>query len=366
MAANKIISNFILLPMSKLYGLGVGVRNIMFKWHILKQRKFDVPVIVIGNIAAGGTGKTPHTEYVINLLKYNYHIGMISRGYKRNTKGFVLATSRSTPLDIGDEPYQIFQKFGREVSVAVCENRCEGIEELLRIDPEINLIVLDDAFQHRYVKPTVSIVLTEFNRPIFMDRLLPLGRLRESPKSIYRADFVVVTKCPDRIKPLEYRIFDNNLELYPYQKLFFSRYTYPALKPVFPEQAINIPTLQWMDHNDAVLIVSGIANPRPLVKMVKRNPAKVKVKVFPDHHNFTRKDLQEIDRRFKEIEAEHKIILTTEKDAVRLANNPYFPQHLKSVIFYQPIVVEFDNVRPDSFDYELKKMISGKIQSRKQ
>lgn len=174
MAANKIISNFILLPMSKLYGLGVGVRNIMFKWHILKQRKFDVPVIVIGNIAAGGTGKTPHTEYVINLLKYNYHIGMISRGYKRNTKGFVLATSRSTPLDIGDEPYQIFQKFGREVSVAVCENRCEGIEELLRIDPEINLIVLDDAFQHRYVKPTVSIVLTEFNRPIFMDRLLPL------------------------------------------------------------------------------------------------------------------------------------------------------------------------------------------------
>lgn len=365
MAANKIVSNFILLPMSKLYGLGVGVRNIMFKWHILKQRTFDVPVIVVGNIAVGGTGKTPHTEYVINLLKYNYHIGVISRGYKRKTKGFVLATSRSTPSDIGDEPYQIYQKFGREVSVAVCENRCEGIEELLRIDPDINLIVLDDAFQHRYVKPTVSIVLTEFNRPIYMDELLPLGRLRESYKAIYRADFVVVTKCPDQIRPLEYRLLEDNLALCPYQKIFFSKYTYPALKPVFPEQAVNIPTLQWMNENDAILIVSGIANPRPLVKMIKRNPPKVKVKVFPDHHNFSRKDIQEIERRYKELNGDNKIIITTEKDAVRLASNPYFPQYLKASIFYQPIVVEFDNTRQENFDFELKKILSDKMRTKK-
>ncbi|MBD5258024.1 MAG: tetraacyldisaccharide 4'-kinase [Barnesiella sp.] len=365
MAANKIVSNCILLPLSKLYGMGMGIRNIMFKWHILKQRKFDVPVIVVGNIAVGGTGKTPHTEYIINLLKHNYHIGMISRGYKRKTKGFVLATSRTTPADLGDEPYQIYQKFGREISVAVCENRCEGIEELLRIDPDINLIVLDDAFQHRYVKPTVSIVLTEFNRPIFMDKLLPLGRLRESQKAIYRADFVVVTKCPERIKPLEYRILDNNLELYPYQKLFFSRYNYPALKPVFPEEAVSVPTLQWLDHNDAVLVVTGIANPRPLVKMIKRSHAAVRIKVFPDHHNFSRKDIHEIARRFEELEGDSKFILTTEKDAVRLANNPYFPKQLKSKIFYQPIVVEFDNLRPENFDYELKKIIADKIQAGK-
>ena len=177
-------------------------------------------------------------------------------------------------------------------------------------------------------------------------------------------DFVVITKCPERIKPLEYRIFDNNLELCPYQKLFFSRYTYPSLRPVFPEQAINIPTLQWMDQNDAVLVVSGIANPKPLVKMIKRNPPRVKIKVFPDHHNFTRKDIQEIERRYNEMEGNYKIILTTEKDAVRLANNPYFPQHLKPAIFYQPIVVEFDNIRPEKFDYELKKIISEKHQSR--
>ncbi|MDE5624792.1 MAG: tetraacyldisaccharide 4'-kinase, partial [Muribaculaceae bacterium] len=140
--------------------MGVGIRNLMFKWRILKQREFDVPVVVVGNLAVGGTGKTPHVEYILDLLKFKYRIGMISRGYKRKTKGFVLATRRSTPLDIGDEPYQIYQKFGRDISVAVCEDRCAGIEELLRIDPKINLIVLDDAFQHRYVKPTVSIVLT--------------------------------------------------------------------------------------------------------------------------------------------------------------------------------------------------------------
>lgn len=361
MAANKIVSNCILLPLSKLYGLGVGIRNIMFKWHILKQRQFDVPVIVVGNIAAGGTGKTPHTEYVINLLKYNYHIGMISRGYKRKTKGFVLATSRSTPSDIGDEPYQIYQKFGREVSVAVCENRCEGIDELLRIDPKIDLIVLDDAFQHRYVHPTVSIVLTEFNRPIFMDKLLPLGRLREPKRAVYRADFVVVTKCPERIKPLEYRIFDNNLELYPYQKLFFSRYNYPSLRAVFPEQAVTVPTLQWLDKNDSLLVISGIANPKPLVRMLKRNPAKVKIKVFPDHHNFTRKDIQEIEQRFEDMEGDNKYIVTTEKDAVRLANNPYFPERLKSKIFFQPIVVEFDDRTAENFDIELKKKISEKV-----
>ena len=140
----------VLLPLSKLYGFGVGVRNLMFKWGILKQREFPVPVVVVGNIGVGGTGKTPHTEYVISLLRYKYRIAMLSRGYKRTTKGFVLATRRSTPLDIGDEPYQIYHKFGGDVTVAVCEDRCAGIEELLRIDPKINLIVLDDAFQHRY------------------------------------------------------------------------------------------------------------------------------------------------------------------------------------------------------------------------
>ena len=350
-----------LLPLSKIYGFAVGVRNLMFKWHILKQREFPVPVVVVGNISAGGTGKTPHTEYVIDLLRYKYHIGMLSRGYKRKTKGFVLATSRSTPLDIGDEPYQIYQKYGRDITVAVCEDRCTGIEELLRPDPRINLIVLDDALQHRYVKPTVSIVLTEFNNPVFFDKLLPLGRLREPAKAIYRADMVVVTKCPAQLKAIEYRIFKNNLKLFPFQKLFFSRFNYASLRPLFPDIRKDAPHMSWLGPDDAVLVLSGIANPRPLVRYLKGFKANVKVKVFPDHHNFNRKDLDAIAKRFNELEGKQKIIVTTEKDAVRLINNPYFPHQLKPHIFYQPIDVTFDPMNVDSFDLELQKMLLKSI-----
>lgn len=339
----------------------MGVRNLMFKWHILKQREFPVPVVVVGNISAGGTGKTPHTEYVIDLLRYKYHIGMLSRGYKRKTKGFVLATSRSTPLDIGDEPYQIYQKFGRDISVAVCEDRCTGIEELLRLDPRINLIVLDDAFQHRYVKPTVSIVLTEFNNPVFFDKLLPLGRLREPAKAIYRADMVVVTKCPPQLKAIEYRIFKNNLKLFPYQKLFFSRFNYTSLRPLFPDIRKDAPHMSWLGPDDTVLVLSGIANPKPLVRYLKGFKATIKVKVFPDHHNFNRKDLDAITKRFNELEGKQKIIVTTEKDAVRLINNPYFPHQLKPYIFYQPVDVTFDPMNVDSFDIELQKMLLKSI-----
>lgn len=350
-----------LLSLSKIYGFAVGVRNLMFKWHILKQREFPVPVVVVGNISAGGTGKTPHTEYVIDLLRYKYHIGMLSRGYKRKTKGFVLATSRSTPLDIGDEPYQIYQKFGRDISVAVCEDRCTGIEELLRLDPRINLIVLDDAFQHRYVKPTVSIVLTEFNNPVFFDKLLPLGRLREPAKAIYRADMVVVTKCPPQLKAIEYRIFKNNLKLFPYQKLFFSRFNYTSLRPLFPDIRKDAPHMSWLGPDDTVLVLSGIANPKPLVRYLKGFKASIKVKVFPDHHNFNRKDLDAITKRFNELEGKQKIIVTTEKDAVRLINNPYFPHQLKPYIFYQPVDVTFDPMNVDSFDLELQKMLLKSI-----
>lgn len=361
MAKNALISNLLLLPMSKLYGAGVWVRNLMFKWHILKQRTFPVPVVVVGNLAAGGTGKTPHVEYIIDLLKFKYHIGMISRGYKRHTKGFVLATRRSTPLDIGDEPYQIYQKFGRDISVAVCEDRCTGIEELLRIDPKINLIVLDDAFQHRYVKPTVSILLTDFNHPMFEDKLLPLGRLREPMSAIYRADMVVVTKCPERLKAIEYRIFKNHLKLFPYQGLFFSSIEYAPLQPLFPDEALQAPYLSWLGRDDAILAVSGIANPRPFVRYLRRHNAPVKVKQYPDHHNFTRRDLEHLLRRFNEMEGERKLLITTEKDAVRLINNPYFPQELKECSYYLPVNVRFDPHNVDTFDDELQKALLNSI-----
>lgn len=351
----------VLLPLSKLYGFGVGVRNLMFKWGILKQREFPVPVVVVGNIGVGGTGKTPHTEYVISLLRYKYRIAMLSRGYKRTTKGFVLATRRSTPLDIGDEPYQIYHKFGGDVTVAVCEDRCAGIEELLRIDPKINLIVLDDAFQHRYVKPSVSVVLTEFNNPVFYDKLLPLGRLREPVSAIYRADMVVVTKCPDQLQPLEYAIFKKNLKLFPYQKLFFSRYRYGSLRPLFPDVIKDTLHLSWLGETETVLALSGIANPKPFIRYLKSFKPTVKVKLFPDHHNFTRKDLDALVKRFEELEGSRKIIVTTEKDAVRLMNNPYFPQSLKGFIYYQPVEVQFDPMNVNNFDMEIQKTLLNAI-----
>ncbi|MBD5213502.1 MAG: tetraacyldisaccharide 4'-kinase [Bacteroidales bacterium] len=362
MARNKIIETLFLLPMSKVYGLITSVRNSMFNCGLLKQRSFDVPVIVVGNIAVGGSGKTPHTEFIIDKLKNTYNIGVLSRGYKRKTKGFIIADQSSTPLTIGDEPFQIYKKFGQDVTVAVCEDRCKGIEKMLEENPDINLVVLDDAFQHRYVKPSVSIVLTEFNRPIFTDAMLPYGRLRESSRAVYRADMVIVTKCPKSLKPVEYRIFKNHLALYPYQKLYFSRFSYGNLKPVFPEVTNKVPYLEYLSEQDRILVVAGIANPRPFVKYIKSFKPLVKVNVFSDHHNFSKKDISLITKRFKEIKATYKFIVTTEKDAVRLANNSHFPDELKQYVYYLPINVSFDNESGDKFVADLNKLI---IQSRK-
>lgn len=362
MARNKILETLVLLPMSKIYGMITSVRNSMFNCGLLKQRSFDVPVIVVGNIAVGGSGKTPHTEFIIDRMKDTYNIGVLSRGYKRKSRGFILADDTSTPLTIGDEPYQIYNKFGKEVTVAVCEDRCKGIERMLEANPSINLIVLDDAFQHRYVKPAISIVLTEFNRPIFTDTMLPLGRLRESPRAVYRADMVIVTKCPKSLKPVEYRIFKNHLALYPYQKLYFSRFSYGNLKPVFPSATNKVPYLEYLSEQDRLLAVAGIANPRPFVKYIKSFKPLVKVNVFSDHHNFTKKDIAIIAKRFREIKAHHKYIVTTEKDAVRIANNRYFPDDLKKFVYYLPINVSFDNDSADKFVADLNKLI---IQNRK-
>ena len=341
MTLKSFIRHAVLLPCSKLYGAAVCVRNKMFDWKILRQHSFDVPIIVVGNIAAGGTGKTPHVEYILSALRSSSHIAFLSRGYKRRTKGFVMATSHSTPRDIGDEAYQIYRKFGGDVAVAVCEDRVHGIRELLSIDPAINMIVLDDAFQHRYVKPTVAVVVTEYNRPVFDDSMLPYGRLRESPRAINRADIVVVSKCPQRLKPMDYRIFSNNINLFPYQTLFFSRYAYQPLRPLFPDAVSRIPYLDWLGEDDTVLAVAGIGNPRPFVRHLKSSRFRVKVNVFPDHHNYTRKDLELLRRRYAQMRGENKIIVTTEKDAVRLSCNPYFPHELKSATFYLPVEVEF-------------------------
>ncbi len=359
MPKNKFISKIFLYPLSLLYGSVMYLRNKFFDWGVLKEKKFDVPVIVVGNISTGGTGKTPHVEYIVSILKHSYNIGVVSRGYKRKTKGFVMATHTSTPLEIGDEPYQIFRKFGQDVRVAVCENRVNGITELLKIDPEINLIVLDDAFQHRYVKPTAAVVVSEFNRPVFNDNLLPLGRLRESKNALRRADIIMVSKCPENPKGVDTMLYEKNLDLFPYQKSFFSKFEYGSLKPVFPEEAPAMaPSLDWLANNDMILILAGIGNPKPFVKYIRRFKARVWVNLFSDHHNFTKKDMALIKKRYSGMKGINNYIITTEKDAVRLANNKHFPEELKPYIYYLPIKVKILRNEGQDFETFIKKLIS--------
>lgn len=356
---NKILK-YVLTPFSWIYGGITAVRNWMFDNKILPQEEFDVPIVSVGNLTVGGTGKTPHTEYIVGMLAMDYNTAVLSRGYKRKTKGFLMANSNSTPDSIGDEPLQIFRKFGSRVKVAVCEDRRKGIRELIKQFPNVELIVLDDAFQHRYVKPKVSVLLMDYNRPLYEDHLLPLGRLRESPHQINRADMVVVTKCPRDIMPLDFRLVQKHLDLMKFQKLYFSRYTYGGLLPVFPDDEPYNVSLAELTRSDSVLLLSGIANPRGFVRHFKSYPFKIKVCHFPDHHNFSRDDLTNIEKMFDSLSGEHKIILTTEKDAVRLAYNPYFPTRLKKLTYFMPIAVKMINgLENVDFISDLKKAIDS-------
>lgn len=342
MRKSSLLSKLVLLPCSKVYGMVTFMRNKFFDWKLFKQVSFDVPVICVGNLSAGGTGKTPHVEYLVQAFSRNRKVAVLSRGYRRSTKGFIMAGRTSTPRDIGDEAYQMYQKFGKKVKIAVCEDRVAGIEELLRLEPDIEMIILDDAFQHRYVKPFYSIVVSEYHRPVYRDKLLPYGRLRESARGINRADAVIVSKCPTNMQPMDFRIEIKNYELFPWQQLFFSRFRYRPLQPVFPDVTTEVPYLDWLDSSDTVLAVAGIGNPRPFIRYIKNHNAKVKVDIYPDHHNYTRKDIDHLLERYKSLKGNHRIIITTEKDAVRLANNPYYPYELKAVTFFLPIEVEFD------------------------
>lgn len=352
--------HYVLLPLSWIYGVVVGIRNWLFDHNVLPQEEFDIPVITVGNLTVGGTGKTPHVEYILGMLAMEYNTAVLSRGYKRKTKGFLLANSNSTPDSIGDEPLQIFQKFGMRAKIAVCESRRKGIAELMRQFPDLQLIILDDGFQHRYVKPKVSVLLMDYNRPIYEDHLLPLGRLRESAHQTNRADMVVVTKCPDTLSPLQYRLISKELDLMPYQKLYFSDYSYGGLLPVFEDDKPYHVQLSSLTEKDSVMLLTGIANPRGFVRHFKNYPFKVKVCHYSDHHNFSREDMKKLKADFMAMSGERKIILTTEKDAVRLAYNPYFPSALKPITYFLPIAVRMtpglDNL---NFIEDLKKAINN-------
>lgn len=333
----------ILFPLSILYRLGVNFRNWMFDVGILTSKKYDIPIVSIGNITVGGTGKTPHTEYMLSLLSPLMKVAMLSRGYKRKTKGFVLADKNSTSQTIGDEPYQIKKKFNN-VIVAVDEDRCRGIDNLLNgvHGKELEAIVLDDAYQHRYVEPGINILLTDFNRLITDDTLLPAGRLREPASNKKRAHIVIVTKCPDAIKPIEIRVMSKNLNLLPYQHLYFTKYAYADFIPVFDEaKGKDISKKRLATDTYDILLVTGIVSQLHLAMHLMKYANQLKSMEYPDHHNFSQKDFQEIESQFLSMENKNKIIVTTEKDASRLLSNSNVSQTIKESLYYIPIKVEF-------------------------
>lgn len=338
---NSFTTNYLLAPLSFLYGLGVRVRNILFNWGMLPSEEFPVPVISVGNLAVGGTGKTPHVEYLIRLLKDKYKIAVLSRGYKRKTKDFVLADDKSSYLTIGDEPFQIKRKFP-DILVAVDSNRRRGIRNLLQLPEEERpeIILLDDAFQHRYVTPSLSIVLTDYNRLYYRDMLLPAGRLREPSSGIHRADVVVVTKCIKNLKPIDYRIIADEMKLLAYQQLYFTHITYGQLEPLYPA-SISFHEKFSIKKDDEILLLTGIASPESFIREVEKQSDKVTTMTFPDHHIFSKQDIRKINETFNRINNPDKYILVTEKDAARLLMNPLLPDEWKNVLFYLPITIDF-------------------------
>ena len=337
MEGDLISINSTLRPLSWLYGIGVAFRNLLFEAGILKSQTYATPVISVGNITVGGTGKTPHVEYLIRLLKDKTNLAVLSRGYKRKSHGFVLGDAHATIYDLGDEPFQMMQKFPG-ITVAVDKKRTRGISNLIHgaAGKEIDVILLDDAFQHRYVKPGINILLVDYHRLIIYDELLPSGRLREPASSKNRADIVIVTKCPTDMKPMEFRVLTKAMALYPYQQLYFSTHTYEHLEPLFGEGELE--KLEDL-ANQHVLLLTGIGLPEQMRLDLEPYAKEIKPLAFADHHQFKEKDIQLINETFSSLPSP-RCIITTEKDAVRLKTIEGLSDEVKQHLYVLPIRIK--------------------------
>lgn len=313
---------------------------------IFHAEEFDIPIISIGNLRVGGTGKTPHTEYLIRLLEKDYRVAVLSRGYKRKTSGFILADNDVTDEMLGDESYQLFRKFPN-ILVAVDEKRKRGINSLIHLPEEIRpeIILLDDAYQHRQVKPSLSILLTEYNRLFTRDLLLPAGRLREPAKNRNRADIVIVTKSPTPLNTKEFQKISDEIGLNPSQELFFSSFSYGKLQPVFRD----IPSID-LEEIESALLFSGIASPQSLIDYLSQQISNLKIQLFSDHHSYNQSDFERLSSLFQKIKNTGKILITTEKDMVKLIDHPTFPEELRKHLYYLPIEVIFNNNEQKNFN----------------
>jgi len=320
----------VLWPFSLIYGLISGLRNHLYDIKYTRSFKFETIVIGVGNLSVGGSGKSPFIEYLIRLLKDDFNITTLSRGYKRKTKGFRKAGEQDTAESLGDEPFQFYYKFKNQINVAVSEDRALAIPEILFLNKEKQVILMDDSFQHRTVIPDLNILLTDFQKSFFNDYLLPSGRLRETRKGASRADVIVVTKCPDELSDHELQSYKCKIEKYAnHCPVFFSGIKYLNPRPVFPKSGFDFCT--------NVLLFSGIASPGQLEGYLESNFNLIDSIRFSDHHYYTRNDLNKIIKLFEPINLGNACLVTTEKDMVKL-KTPEIENILKSLpIFYIPI-----------------------------
>jgi len=357
----KNLLRILLFPFSLVYGLVTRIRNFLYDSHFLKSATLDgVKTICIGNLCAGGAGKTPHTEYIIKLLGSEFGTASLSRGYGRKTSGYQEVLEGSIPEDCGDEPLQIKRKFP-ETFVAVCENRVKGVKKIKEQNANIDVVVLDDAFQHRALKCGLTILLTEFDNPFYEDSLLPVGRLRESAHGYLRADMIVVTKTPEYASAIDLKRVMKEINPRPYQIMYFSYLKYGSLFGMFDKTDIITTPQKLFKYK--VLLLTGIASPTSILTYVKEYADSVLHKKYPDHHNFTPAEISEIVQAFNALEDTNKIIITTEKDAVRLYS--YAAQLKDLPIFVLPVEVDFKN-KADEFNEKIISYVKrNKIYHRK-
>lgn len=342
----------LLIPFASLYGLVIRIRHLLFNINILKSESFSIPVIGVGNLSLGGTGKTPVVEYLVRLLSDENKMAVISRGYGRNTKGFLIANQYSGHKDIGDESLQYHNKFKKNIKVAVCEDRREGINNLMQDDENLDVILLDDSFQHRYVVPGLSILLTDFHNLYIEDYLLPAGTLRDVVSAAKRADIIIVTKTYKVLSPITRRRIKGILKPRDNQSLYFSYLSYGKL----------IPFSGFNDHKSpknisTIVVFCGIANSYPLQEYLRDMCVDLLVLDFPDHHTYRKKDLHLVIRTFNDAFTRKKIIITTEKDAMRLIKSEYINLFDNIPLFYIPIEVKFHGLDKSNFSNQIKKYV---------
>ncbi len=331
----KVLFRMLMAPFALLYGIGVALRNGLYRMGLLKEISFNVPVISIGNLTMGGAGKTPHVEYLVEWLQEYIHVAVLSRGYKRKTKGFLTVGVNHSAQDVGDEPLQYKRKFPSS-HIYVSESRVLGIPKIIAQEPATQVVLLDDAFQHRSVKPGLNILLTTYQDLFVYDYLLPMGRLREWRQAYKRADVVVVTKCPRMIAASERALIEQKIAPRPYQQLLYSTYEYKRLYHLL------YPSVTMTMRSDMhALVISAIANSDFLLSYLETQLGEVKIIEYEDHHAFTRYEMGHLRNEFAKLEGDQKIIITTEKDATRLEPHLEFLRKEQMPVFVLPVFVSF-------------------------